>query len=600
MSDVYRFGAFTLDPQRRSLARDGSPIPITAKAFDVLHYFVQHPNGILTKQDLMKAIWPDTIVEEGNLTQTISVLRKLLAEHGDERGLIVTIGRQGYQFTADVTVAPPPERTRPPTRWRSFAAGATVALLGLIAAAIARSRATAGGAQMIRLAVLPFVNLTGDSAQNYLADGLTEETITQLARLRPEQLGVIARTSVMRYKHSDARIDDIGRDLAVGYALESSLRRSADKLRVTVQLIRVNDQSHVWASDFDYTRLDLFQIEDSVATAVAREVQLRLTSVERSRLSRSPSTAATAIDAVMRGRNAYNSYGGKEAWSEAKRYFDQAIAIDSNYALAWTWLGATYRFGADREWIPTEPGYRDARRAINRALALDPSLPEAWVQLAQMQRLVDWDWAAANMSYQRALALDPGNVNAIERASLIKVTMGELDDALALDRRAIALDPLDLSQQIDLSSLYLNAGQPDDAIKVFEAIPLDRRNTRPDYRVYLDLVTGRIADAAAALPQVSDPEWQLLLRAMVETRQGSRRSADSLRAAFIDRYRTHDAYQIAELYGFRGDADSAFAWLDRAYAQRDQGLEGVKTSPLLKSIRSDPRYAAFLTKMHLP
>jgi TolB-like protein/DNA-binding winged helix-turn-helix (wHTH) protein/tetratricopeptide (TPR) repeat protein len=603
MSDVYCFGPFTLDPQRRSLAREGSPVPVTPKAFDILHYFVQHPNRIVTKQDLMKAVWPDTIVEEGNLTQTLSVLRKVLVEHGDESGLIVTVGRQGYQFTAEVTRGAPPRNAgRHETPWRSVAVGSGVLLAVLIASASAWRwlRVVPSGPEPVRLAVLPFVNLTGDSAQEYLADGLTEETITQLARLRPEQLGIIARTSVMRYKHGDKRMDEIGRDLAVGYALESSLRQSANRLRVTVQLIRVRDQSHVWANDFDYGQQDVFHIEDSVATAVAREVQLRLTPEERTRLTRAPSTTALAADAVMRGRDAIRAGRGRDSWAVAKRYFDQAIALDSGYALAWAWLSTVCRQGADREWMPTEPGYREARQAINRALALDPNLPEAWEQLGQIQRLVDWDWMAANKSYQRALDLDPGSVNAIRYAATMRWTMGQLDEAMALDRRIIALDPLDFNAQINLSGLYLDAGRLDEAVKQFERIPPDRQNSVPDYRIYLYLAQDRVADAATMVPQVADPEWQSFFHAIVTVRQGSRRAADSLLTGFIDQYRTHDAFQIAELYAFRGEADSAFAWLDRAYGQRDQGLQAVKTEPFLKSVRGDPRYAMFLAKMHLP
>jgi TolB-like protein/DNA-binding winged helix-turn-helix (wHTH) protein/thioredoxin-like negative regulator of GroEL len=602
MGDRYRFGRFTLDPRQRALTHDGSPIPITPKAFDILLYCVQHPSRILTKQDLMKAVWPDTIVEEGNLTQNISLLRKALAEHGDASGLIVTVGRQGYQFTGTVAVVPSRTRRYAPTRWRAFAMSGAVVVATVIGVPIAwqRLRGAPAGADTVRLAVLPFMNLTGDSAEDLLADGLTEETITQLARLRPEQLRVIARTSVMGYKHGGERIDEIGRDLSVGYALESSLRQSANRLRVTVQLIRVKDQSHVWASDFDYAQQDIFHIEDGVAAAVAREVQLRLTPVQRARLARAPSSTASAVDAVIRGRSAYEAYRGQEGWRDAKRYFDAAIAADSSYALAWAWLGAVYRFGADREWIPTEPGYREARQAINRALALDPSLPEAWDGLGQIQRLVDWDWTAANTSYQRALALDSSNVSLIERASHMKRTMGDLDDALALEQRAIELDPLDVDLKIELSSLYLSAGRPGEAIKTFDAIPLDQQKNRPDYRIYLDLVTGHVADAASVLPQVADPEWQLLFRAMIAVRQGRRRTADSVLTAFVNQYHTHDAFQIAEVYGMRGDADSTFLWLDRAYAQRDQGLVDVKAQPFFNSVRGDPRYAAFLRKMRLP
>ncbi len=260
MNSGYRFGPFLLDPKRRTLTRDGAPVAVMPKGFDILLYLVQHPNRVVTKRDLMRAVWPDTFVEEGNLTQNISLLRKLVEGSGDER-LIVTVARQGYQFTGEVSEV---------------------------------------NASPVRLAVLPFTNLTGDSTQDSLADGLTEEVISQLARLRPALLTVIARTSMMAFKHTDKRIDDIGRELGVGYVLESSVRRSAHRLRITVQLVRVQDQSHLWASDFDYGIQDAFHVEDSVAAAVVDEVEWRLTPTHRTRLARPASTGPRATDAVMR------------------------------------------------------------------------------------------------------------------------------------------------------------------------------------------------------------------------------------------------------------------------------------------------------------
>ena len=529
--------------------------------------------------------------------------------------LIVTVARQGYQFTADVIeldslppgvgVVPGPGQR--PARissrmWRRDMTVAAVALAVVAGASIAwqRSRAGSSSGATVRLAVLPFANLTGDSTQEYLADGLTEELTTQLARLRPGQLGVIARTSVMRYKHGDKPLDEIGRDLSVAYALESSLRRSADRLRVTVQLIRIRDQSHIWANDFDYPQADVFRIEDSVAAAVGREVQLRLTPARRDRLTRAPPTNWRAVDAVMRGRDHLVSQGAtKGGWEAAKGYFDQAIGLDSTYALAWAWLSATCRYGVSREYMPTDSGYREARQTVSRALVLDPNLPEAWEQLGQLQLFVDWDWAAANTSFQRALELDPGSVKAIERFAFMRETLGDVDEAIALNRRALELDPLDGDAFARLSWIYYNAGRFDEAERSFEMLPLARRNA--DYLgVLLDLAKGRVSDAATAVVQVADSAWQQFDRVLVLDRQGRWQAADTTLSSFIGRHQREAAYQIAELYAFRREPDSAFAWLDRAYAQRDQGLPSIKSDLFFKGMHDDPRYGALLRKMRLP
>jgi TolB-like protein/DNA-binding winged helix-turn-helix (wHTH) protein len=611
MGDVYRFGPFVMDPEEHVLTRDGTPIPITRKASDILLYLVQHPNRVVAKQDLMKAVWPDTFVEEGNLTQHISLLRKALAEHGD--GLIVTVARQGYRFTGDVTIAngmnpalttpTGPQRARGrDRRWRTVAALGAVVLLVSLGAAIVwqRSRVTSRGT--IRLAVLPFDNLTGDPGQDYLADGLTEELITQLARLHPEQLDVIARTSVMAYKHSGKRIDEIGRELSVRYAVESSLRRSGDRVRVTVQLIRVQGQSHLWSQEFDYVPQDFLHFEDAVAAAVTREVQLRLTPEERARLTRSASANAGAVDAFLRGRDVMQFRSGKEGWEAANRDFNQAIALDSGYALAWAWLALVDRVGVDKGFLPADEGIRGARLAVQRALDLDPNLPEAYGQLGQIQRLVDWNWAAANESFQRALTLDSGNVQALERAAGNAGTLGHLAEAIALTRRAVDLDPLDATALTALGQNYYYAGRLDEAAKCIENVPPDLRSPLVNQilaQVYL--AQGRMADAMVVVEHESaDPAWQLLGRSLVYFRQRRQHAADSTVAEYVARYGAQAAYEVAEIYAFRGEPDSAFAWLERAYDQRDEGLAAVRIDPLLEQVRGDPRYAALLTKMQLP
>src|SRR6266481_4129193 len=355
MSNLYRFGQFVLDPGRRTLSRADSPVSLTPKAFDVLLFLVQNPNRLVTKEELLQAVWGDIFVEEGNLTQYISHLRKALGDNSENPCLIVTIARKGYQFTADVTVddaagtaiqaavqastaegslaatqpavRSPVDRAVPKEekRWRKAAVvGASAVLLVVVCFASWRHfRAmTPPRSQKIMLAVLPFENLTGDPNKEYLADGLTEETISQLGRLNPEQLGVIsrsqkimlavlpfenltgdpnkeyladglteetishlgrlnperlgviARTSVKGYKHKDERLDQIGRDLSVQYVLESSLRESGSHTRITAQLIQVKDQTHLWSQDYDYLAKDILNVQDDVAKAVAREIRV--------------------------------------------------------------------------------------------------------------------------------------------------------------------------------------------------------------------------------------------------------------------------------------------------------------------------------------
>ena len=601
MPEVYRFDAFTVDPMRRAVLRDGSPVAVTAKAFDILLYLVEHPNQVVSKQDLLKAVWQDPFVEEANLTVNMSLLRKALADQGDDR-LIVTVARRGYQFTANVTREPSVAADRE-SRWPRVAVLAGFGLVLLAGASIAWSRMgrESAPADVVRLAVLPFDNLTGDSARNYLADGLTEELITHLARLDPARLGVIARTSVMQYRHGGARLDQIGRDLAVRYAIESSLRQNANHLRVSVRLIQVTDQRDLWASDFDYGPDDVFNIEDSVAAAVARAVRLQVSPAERARLTQSGSASSIAVDEVMRGRDLYRYAENEGSWASARRYFMDAIARDSNYALAWAWLAAADRSGAGRGYLPNESAIPAARAAINPALALDPNLPEAWEQRGQFERLVDWNWKAAAESYQHALALDPGGADALRYDGTIEVTLGHFDKAIALLHRAIELDPADPVVRGQLATAEYDAGHLDEVAQIIHSLPPDVLDAvSKDELLDEYLALGRVADADALVTRQVAAVEELRGRALVSYTQGRRQTSDSALALLIARYHAGGAYQIAEVCAFRGEADCAFAWLDRGYDVRDQGIPSVLADPLFAKVRGDPRWAAFLTKMQLP
>ena len=234
------------------------------------------------------------------------------------------------------------------------------------------------------LAVLPFENLTGDPNKEYVADGLTEETISHLGRLNPEQLGVIARTSVMGYKHKDERLDQIGRDLSVQYVLENSLRESGNHIRLTAQLIQVKDQTHLWAQDYDYLAKDILNVQDDVAKAVAREIRLRLSSQQQADLARSRPVNPDAFDAYLQGYYFFQRNTDKDT-DMAARYYQRAIQLDPSYALAWVGLSRVRNWQTNIGDIPAEEGHRLAREAVERALALNPNLAEAHTQMGRIK-----------------------------------------------------------------------------------------------------------------------------------------------------------------------------------------------------------------------
>jgi TolB-like protein/DNA-binding winged helix-turn-helix (wHTH) protein/TPR repeat protein len=633
VNNLYRFGQFVLDSQKRTLSRADSPISLTPKAFDVLLFLAQNPNRLVTKEELLRAVWGDTIVEEGNLTQYISHLRKALGDNSEDTRLIVTIARKGYQFTTDVTVVEATDTARQavvqistakgsqtdtqpalvspadeavpktPKHWRNAAVVGASAIL-LIAVGFASWRHFSGMTprrpRRIMLAVLPFQNLTGDPNKEYLADGLTEETISQLGRLNPEQLGVISRTSVMGYKHKDERLDQIGRDLSVQYVLENSLRESGNHMRLTAQLIQVKDQTHLWSQDYDYLAKDILNVQEDVAKAVAHEIRVRLTSQQQAEMAQPHLVNPEAFDAYLQGHYYFERDTDKDAEMAAK-YFERATQIDPSYALAWVGLSRARNWQVNIGLIPSEEGHRRAREAVQQALELNPNLAQAHTQMGRIKEQVDFDWAGAHASFQRAVALDPGNSENVSSAAFSAAILGRFDEALQLVRRAVDLDPLNADSWERLGEIKYFTGQLDQAPADFKKALELNPNVLAAHKVLCQIyLMQRPQDALSEIELVRYDLVRASLYPLAYYALGREKESDTALSELITKYHASSAYQIAEAYAFRNQSDEAFEWLERAYAQRDSGLIETKVDPLLKSLHNDPRYAALLKKLNFP
>ena len=633
MSHLYRFGQFALDSRRRTLSRADSPISLTPKAFDVLLFLAQNPNRLVTKEELLQAVWGDTFVEEGNLKQYISHLRKALGGNSEDTRLIVTIARKGYQFTEDVTVAEaadtakqaavqaptakssladtqtifelPANASVPKAPWRwwkpAVVGASALILMGAGYMSWRHSRITARApSEKIMLAVLPFENLTGDPNQEYLADGLTEETISQLGRLNPEQLGVIARTSVMGYKHKDERLDQIGRDLSVQYVLENSLRESGNHMRLTAQLIQVKDQTHLWSQDYDYPAKDILNIEDAVAKAVAREIRVRLTSKQGAALAQSHQVNPEAFDAYLQGHYYFERDSDTDTDMAAK-YFERATQLDPSYALAWVGLSRARNWQAVTGLIPGEQGHRLARESAERALALNPNLAEAHVQMGRIKRQVDFDWVGADASFRRAVELEPGNPESVRLVASMALIRGRFDDALQLAHRAVDLDPLNASSWEAVGETEFHWGKLNEA----EADLKKAHELRPDdflSSLFLSetyVMQGRPQDALPEIERVGYDWVRTFLYALAYHALGREKESDAALRELIAKYQAICPYQIAEIYAFGNQSDAAFQWLNRTYPKHDDVIF-MKVDPLLRSLHNDPRYGALLKKLNLP
>jgi TolB-like protein/DNA-binding winged helix-turn-helix (wHTH) protein len=631
-----RFGTFELNVRTGELASIGTePVePESAKVllreqpFRILRILVERQGQIVSRQEIRHILWPnDTFVDyDRSINVAMAILRKSLADDADHPKYIETLARRGYRLIAPVEwqqkstaaqdtlgslaetllrVEAPMGEQEPgtPKHWGKAAVVVACVVILVVAGDMTwrRFRTTARGrSERIMLAVLPFENLTGDPSKEYLADGLTEETISELGRLKPEQLGVIARTSVMGYKHKDTRLDQIGRDLSVQYVLENSLRESGNHIRLTSQLIQVKDQTHVWSRDYDYPAKDILTIEDDVAKSVAQEIRLRLTSQQQAELAQAHRVNPEAFDAYLQGYYFFERNTDKDT-EMAGKYYERATQLDPSYALAWVGLSRVRKWQAHRVLIPSEEGFRLARQAAERALALNPNLAAAHTQMGRIKEQLDFDWAGADVSYQRAVELEPGNPEAVNGAASSAAILGRFDEALRLNRRAVDLDPLNAGSWEILAETEFFMGQMNQAAadckKALELNPDVFGGPIMLSRIYV--LQGRAQDALPEIDRVRDEPQRAYLYAIAYYALDRKQESNAALSELMTKHPS-DSYHIAEVYAFRNQSDEAFEWLDRAYGQRHAGLIVTKVDPLLTSLRHDSRYAALLKKLNFP
>jgi TolB-like protein/DNA-binding winged helix-turn-helix (wHTH) protein len=411
------FGPFELDATTGELRKAGILIKLQPQPFRVLLLLAEHAGAVVTREEIQRCLWSEsTFVDfEHGINFSINQIRGALADDAEKPRYIETLPRRGYRFIANVEClkeSAKPESSVTVARippWRSVLV-ATLLLILLPVSYMAWHRTlppAVASPGRIMLAVLPFQNLTGDPKQEYLTDGLTEEMITQLGRLQPEQMGVIARTSVMGYKHGDERLDQIGRELGVQYILEGSVRRDRDRMRITAQLIQVKDQSHLWAREYEHSLKDLFALQDDVTAGVAQEIQSRLALESRNHAGRNHPVTPEAYEAYLLGRYSLN---GRTAagYQNAEKYFQSAIAADPNYALAYTGLAESYLLMAANG-SSLQAASVQARTAAKKALTIDATLSEPHAILGLIAQNHDWNWEECEREFKLAMTLDPND-----------------------------------------------------------------------------------------------------------------------------------------------------------------------------------------------
>jgi TolB-like protein/Flp pilus assembly protein TadD len=486
---------------------------------------------------------------------------------------------------------------------------AVLLLIGLIGAAyyFTAHRATTKGAVVSEksIAVLPLVNSTSDPANDYFSDGMSEEFISSLSRL--QELKVIGRTSSFQFKGKTDDSRAIGEKLGVYYLLEGSVRKSADRVRIAVALIKSADGANVWSETYDRELKDIFAVQSEIAGAVAKE--LKVTLLGNNGQAAQLTTAATpsnqnveAYNALLQG-NFYHERSTAEDTRKAISYYEEAIRLDPHYALAYAKLTTAARnlFGRYVS-IATKEGQEaiaKARASAQNALALDPNLSEAHLAQATVLSEIDFNFAAAETEYRRALELAPQNPAVISNLGNLTSTLGRLDEAVALQQRAITLEPLRSGSHFNLA-IYLTAlGRYDEAEaalrKAIELQPQSSQNYC--YLAMVQILRGNSGAAVEMAKQETDPFWRTYALALAQFINGERAEADAALKKLIDEDAGDAGSQIAQVYALRKEPEKMFEWLEHAWSTHDPGVIELLFNPFLRAYKDDPRFIAFAQKI---
>jgi TolB-like protein/Tfp pilus assembly protein PilF len=465
-----------------------------------------------------------------------------------------------------------------------------------VARAPAAAPARAGPAS---IAVLPFVNMSDDKSNDYFSDGLTEELLNVLAKV--QGLRVIARTSSFAFKGKDATISEVAKALDVEHVLEGSVRKSGDRVRITAQLIRAQDSSHLWSESYDRTLQDVFAIQDEISKEVVDALKVRLLGPNTSKPEVGGTTNAAAYEAYLQGLYSLNQGQAESTLRAALASFDGAIAADPAYASAHAGRGRTLSNLASNGYEPFDTGFARAREAAQHAVELEPRLAAGWMSLGSIASTVDLDIPTARAHFERALALDPGSAEVQSNYSTFALSIGRFDEAIAAGAKAVQLDPIAARPHTYLAGTYYGARRYDDALAVARrAARLD-----PDYPGvhsgigYVLLETGDLEEARAEFNKESI-EWQRLTGlAIADAKLGRAEQARAGLATAIRRLGEAAAYQYAEINAQLGAADEAFRWLEVARKIRDPGLSALRYDPLMDPLRKDPRFATLTRELGL-
>ena len=606
----YNFGAFQIDRLNHVLLRNGETIPLKPKVFDTLLLLVENRERVMDKDEMLHKLWPDTVVEESNLSQNVYLLRKVLGE-----SYIETMPKRGYRFVAAVnevaTISS--DQISPPVNFRRqmlrrpvlLIIGGLLLLFGIGSGFYAwktNSKAPGSRAQIRSIAVLPFKSLPPDSQDENLGFQMADTLITRLSNIK--QLSVRQISSVRGFTSSADPVA-AGRELKVDAVLDASVQRIGDQNRVTLRLVNVRDGSVLWSDIVDKNANDPFAVQDAVATAVVHALTPQLTGEEKSSLQKRYTESPEAHRLCMLARFHLGT-ADPEDWEKAFNYFNAAIEKDPAYALAYSGLAYSYLSLVADARLPKDEAIPKARQAVIKALQLDDTLPEAHVASARIMAYYDWDWSGAEREFKRAIELNANSADAHREYAGFLTSLGRTDESIAEAKQARELDPLTQVTNFQVAWALIGARRYDEAVA--ESEPLTGTYPNANYWIGVAyLGKGMYEQAIDRFEKtLSHSKSHQLAQANLGYAYGASKQRDKARKVLAEfeelfKQRKTSPYYIAMIYAGLEEPDQTFAWLEKAFTEHSRPLvTGLKVSPMWANLRSDPRFENLLQRMHLP
>ncbi len=631
-SEIIRFEDYELDPAAFELRRAGRVVRLERIPLQLLLYLAKCRERVVTREEILEAIWgKDVFVDADNSINTaVRKIRQTLKDDPENPRFLRTVPGKGYRFAAAIVLgpsAPPPglqeaeaplpsgapPATRQIPRWIIFSALGTALIVAALVARPHVLRPSAATSPKFMIVVLPFLNLSNDPKEDFFADGMTEEMITQLGSLDPQRLGVIARTSSMQYKGAHKSADQIAKELGVKYLLEGSVRREGDRVRVTAQLIQANDQTHLWAGDFDRDQSGVLKLQSDVALAISNKIDLTLSPPARARLSEAPTLNASAHEAYLQGLHDLD-LRTKSSTGRAIAEFQHAISLDPDYAPAHAALARTYALASVVGAMTTLESMPKAREAALRSIALDPSLSAGHSTLGFVKAHYEFDWPGAQREYLRALELNPNDAYAhVFYSNSYLSPLGRHAEAIDEMHKAIAIDPFSAPLESFIGRTYIWSRQDDKALaqfrkcaEMFPGFAIDHERLAQLY-ASMSRFEDAIAEDTKARLLSGEDENSVLHKEAALRHAWTTGGAQGYWKKLLELTQMPDnppetygpPFGTAILYAHLREKSKALECLEKAYEQRSLAMTEIAIEPAFDLLRPDPRFQDLLRRVGL-